>query len=174
MPQQHDLQLFRPRHHRQQQRILALERISLSIYHVNNQNRQTRCIAPVKHPSQSSLTWITMEYVVMPCNISENEFGPVAECQGTTGSESVTVFDFTLLFQQSILSILPSAIFLLVSFIQILRLRGEATKGKQETLQYAKQVSTVVSPKCDADTYKDAVPLSALRSDNRTFLLGLS
>lgn len=68
---------------------------------------------------------------------ADNELGPqVLTCRRS--------FDFTLLFEQSILSILPSVIFLLAAFPRVALLLKRPLKLRGKHLQLAKQLALVV------------------------------
>jgi len=66
------------------------------------------------------------------CSI--NSFGP-GSCKGH--------FDFTLLFEQSILSILPSTLLLLLVPLRLYHLYGASTKTLPDPLQAVKSVSII-------------------------------
>lgn len=71
----------------------------------------------------------------------DDVFGPVvAEC--------ARAFDFTLLFEESILSILPSAILILLSPVRLLSLRKKQHVVGGGALRGAKLVSSCNSHDC--------------------------
>lgn len=59
-----------------------------------------------------------------------SSFGPVAQGR----------FDFTLFFEDAILSIVPSAIFLLLAVVEFSRLSRQPVKALSGSLRYAKLV----------------------------------
>ena len=64
----------------------------------------------------------------------DDSFGPtVTNCRGD--------FDFTLLFEQSIMSIGPSAILLLLFPLRLMQLLQQDMKTRRHWLQLMKQVS---------------------------------
>lgn len=68
------------------------------------------------------------------CFELDNSFGPSAgDCHGS--------IDFTLLFEQSILTILPAALLLLISPIRIHFLRHTGVKVKRSAFAHFKSVS---------------------------------
>jgi ATP-binding cassette subfamily C (CFTR/MRP) protein 1 len=71
--------------------------------------------------------------------IDDNSFGPFIEFPGRV------TFDFTLLFEETILSILPSALFLLLIPSRILRLWKTPRKVTGSYLQTVKIVSFQIS-----------------------------
>lgn len=80
-----------------------------------------------------------MASLQLSCNAADNSFGPAvpSECRGG--------FDFTLLFEQTILSILPCALFLLFSWFQLARTWKAASVVPPEgTLYFAKLAVVVV------------------------------
>jgi hypothetical protein len=65
----------------------------------------------------------------------DNTFGPAAtDCRGN--------FDFTLLFEESVLSILPSALFLLIVPYRFLHIYRGSRKVRRSVLQTVKLVSS--------------------------------
>ena len=71
------------------------------------------------------------------CPDIDNSFGPYAEyCRGG--------FDFTLLFEESILTLLPAAIFLIAAPARIYYLLGKQTKVSGSSLLVLKLVSYIV------------------------------
>lgn len=66
---------------------------------------------------------------------ADDTFGPVilASCRGGV--------DFTLLFEHTILSILPACIFLLWSALRIIQLRQSSSKTLSSSISLAKTVS---------------------------------
>lgn len=62
----------------------------------------------------------------------DNRFGP----------QLLGVFDFTILFEQSILSLLPQSVFLLLGGFRIYQLIKHAPHMKDRSLLWAKLVST--------------------------------
>ncbi|KYK57377.1 ABC transporter [Drechmeria coniospora] len=73
----------------------------------------------------------------MATSCPDDSFGPWA------GSTCRGGFDFTLLFEESILSILVSSLFLLVAPLSILRLVREPIKVKPSLLQWGKQITSI-------------------------------
>lgn len=73
------------------------------------------------------------------CNISaDNTFGPIVlDCRRE--------FDFTLLFEQAIFSIGPSALVLAILHFHIAKLLKQCRKTEPNVLRYAKLVSYVLS-----------------------------
>jgi hypothetical protein len=70
---------------------------------------------------------------------NDNSFGPaVHSCQSD--------FDFTLVFEQSILSIIPSALLLLFVPWRAWHLWGRTAKAKHNNLTIVKQVHACISP----------------------------
>jgi hypothetical protein len=68
------------------------------------------------------------------CDAVDNSFGPVASgCR----------FDFTLLFEETILFIGPSVIFLLLAMIRLWQLRRERVKTRRTFVRVGKVVSTI-------------------------------
>lgn len=73
------------------------------------------------------------------CTIAvEDVFGPDVSPSCLDG------FDFTVLFEETILTLLPLGVFLLLAPIQVLKLRGEAKKVASSWLYWTKLV-------CDLD-----------------------
>ena len=73
--------------------------------------------------------------VPMACEEIDNTFGPYAgSCRGG--------FDFTLLFQEAILSILPLGIFVIVAALRIHYLWGKSNKVGASVVVYLKTVSS--------------------------------
>jgi hypothetical protein len=70
---------------------------------------------------------------LLPQN-ADDQFGPIIACAHT--------FDFTLVFEQSILSIGPSAIFISLSLLRFSQLRKTNVKITRGILGYAKVVGT--------------------------------
>jgi hypothetical protein len=66
----------------------------------------------------------------------ENDFGPAV------GSGCGDGFDFTLLFEQTILSILPAAAFLIASPLRINYLRKQSIRTRRNSIRVAKLVRT--------------------------------
>lgn len=62
------------------------------------------------------------------CLIADNKFGPKIHCLG--------VFDFTLLFEQAILSLLPSLLLLVVATPRILYLLKKDNKIKSRGIDW--------------------------------------
>lgn len=74
--------------------------------------------------------WLAM---ALPClTEADNQFGPAIRCGHR--------FDFTLVFEQSILSIRPSVLMLLFSAFRLLKLRSYTIKISPSRLQRAKLV----------------------------------
>jgi hypothetical protein len=72
--------------------------------------------------------------------VNDQIFGPaVSGCRDD--------FDFTLLFEQSILSIGPSALLLLITPLRILHLARRNVKTVPSPIDAAKLVSDIVPPK---------------------------
>lgn len=65
---------------------------------------------------------------------TDNDFGPLIR-----GSRDD--FDFTLVFQQSILAIIPSTLLLLAASIRLYQLLGATRKKARDGSIYAKQVT---------------------------------
>lgn len=80
------------------------------------------------------------------CLSADNAFGP--QLKGCSGQ-----FDFTLLFEQSILSILPSALLLLLSPLRILQLQYHDTKTRRNSWYMVKMVSSTFSYYCPSRTH---------------------
>ena len=76
----------------------------------------------------------------LSASLDDNSFGPFIEFPGKV------TFDFTLLFEETILSILPSALFLLLIPPRILRLWGTPRKVTGSSLQTIKIVGSKNSP----------------------------
>jgi len=74
----------------------------------------------------------------LSCNAVDDSFGPAA---------SACRFDFTLLFEDTILSIAPSALFWSLAARRLWQLRREQTKARRASLQIAKAVSAGGKPK---------------------------
>lgn len=74
------------------------------------------------------------------CSIElENTFGPVV------ASSCLHGFDFTLLFEETILTLLPLSLTLLAASIGIWRLHGASEKVSRSWLYTAKGVSSLLS-----------------------------
>ncbi|GKT40556.1 ABC transporter ecdL [Colletotrichum spaethianum] len=76
-----------------------------------------------------------------------NNFTAIAECEGSFGPVAIGCndrFDFTLLFEQSLLNIGPSAILLLVLPLRLRQLFGQRRKVLQHPLNTAKIAACIV------------------------------
>ena len=72
-----------------------------------------------------------------PCNTSDNTFGPAIDpsCRGG--------FDFTLLFEQCIFTILPCSLFLIAVPVRVFTLRHAETVARLDGKLVAKLVKCV-------------------------------
>jgi ATP-binding cassette subfamily C (CFTR/MRP) protein 1 len=70
------------------------------------------------------------------CLAADNAFGPAIPSACRSG------FDFTLMFEQSILSILPSALLLLLTPVRLYALYGESVKTVRD-LRYGTKAAAV-------------------------------
>ena len=87
----------------------------------------------VCHQSQVMSTFMVSDNTTLQA--CQNNFGPTASgCRND--------FDFTLLFEQSLLSIGPSALFLLLMPIRTLQLSKKSYKVRRSPLHSLKLVST--------------------------------
>lgn len=101
-----------------------------------------------------------MQHNIMPSNCSlqaDNSFGPAIDHRCRDG------FDFTLLFEQAILGLVPAVAFLLVCPLRLRFLVKRDVRTQPHIMRLAKLVSTFTSPYSQSETRGNI----DLTSDNR-------